>query len=324
MADILNTRTQIPAEVSQFYNRTLLERAKPLLVHDRFAQVEDLPANMGTRVMAFRRYTNLAAATTALTEGVTPTGSSLTSTLITSTLSQYGDYVPVTDVVTYESQDRVLTVTAELLGDQAGLTIDTIIRDVLHAGTNIQYANARTTRDTIAASTDKLDATDIDNAVMTLKLANARKVTSMVDPDTGYNTSPVRPCYIGICHPRITPILQGFTGWIDVEKYANKADVMEGEVGKYGDTRFIETTQAKVFTAGGAAGIDVYSTLIIGMYAYAKTRLTGHELENIVKPLGSGGTSDPLNQRATSGWKTWLAARITNDAFMIRVEAAAA
>lgn len=324
MADSLNTRTQIPAEVNQFYNRTLLERAKPLLVHDRFAQVEDIPENTGTRTMAFRRYTNLAAATTALTEGVTPSGSTLAQTLVTTTLAQYGDYVPVTDVVTYESQDRALTVAAELLGDQVGLTVDTIIRDVLNAGTNIQYANARTTRDTIAASTDKLDATDIDNAVMTLKLANARKITAMVDPDTGYNTSPVRPCYIGICHPRITPILQGFTGWIDVEKYANKADVLDGEVGKYGDVRFIETTQAKVFTAGGAGSIDVYSTLILGMYAYAKSRLTGHELENIIKPLGSGGTEDPLNQRATSGWKTWLATRITNDAFMIRVEAAAA
>jgi len=322
MGDVLTTRTQISAEVSQFYNRTLLERAKPLLVHDRFAQVKDIPANTGTRTVAFRRYSNLGAATTALTEGVTPSGSQLAQTLINATLSQYGDYVPVTDVVSYESQDPVLTEAAELLGDQSGLSLDTILRDILHAGTNVQYANARTTRVSIVASTDKLDADDIANAVMTLKLANTQRITSMVNPDTGYNTTPVRPCFVGICHPRVTPILQTFTGWVDVEKYANKADVMDGEVGKCGDVRYIETSQAKVFTGEGASGIDVHSVLILGMYAYGKTRLSGHELENIVKPLGSGGTSDPLNQRATSGWKSWFAGKILNDAFMIRVEAA--
>ncbi|MDD5726282.1 MAG: N4-gp56 family major capsid protein [Patescibacteria group bacterium] len=320
MSDNLTTKTQISDEVNQFYSKKLLERAKCLLLHDKFADVEDIPQNAGTKTIAFRRYTNLPKITTPLTEGVTPAGNKLAQTTLTAALEQYGDYTAVTDVVEYTSQDRALTIAVELQGDQAGESLDAILRDIMNAGTNIQYANARTARNQITASTDKLDATDIDNAVMTLKLAKAKKITAMVNPDTGYNTTPVRPCYVGICHPRVTPILQGFTGWIDVEKYANKADVMEGEVGKYGDVRFIETTEAKVFTGEGASSIDVYSTLILGMHAYAKTRLTGKEMESIIKPLGSG--EDPLNQRCTAAWKTFFTGKITNDTFMIRVEAA--
>ena len=72
--------------------------------------------------------------------------------------------------------------------------------------------------------------------------------------------------------------------------------------------RFVESTEAKIFAKAGATGtgsdkIDVYSTLILGANAYGITDVEGGGLETIVKQLGSGGTADPLNQRATAGWK---------------------
>jgi len=84
------TRTQIPAEVNNFYDRTLLTRALPLLVHTRWAQIRDIPRNAGTKTIKFRRYANLTAATTPLSEGVTPEGSQLSVTDITATVAQYG------------------------------------------------------------------------------------------------------------------------------------------------------------------------------------------------------------------------------------------
>lgn len=56
-------------------------------MHTRFAQVKDIPKN-GSSVIKFRRYTNLSAATTALTEGVTPAGSQLAKTDVTATVLQ--------------------------------------------------------------------------------------------------------------------------------------------------------------------------------------------------------------------------------------------
>lgn len=316
------TRTEIPAEVNNFYDRTLLERAVALFVHTRWAQVRDIPRNAGTKVIKFRRYGNLTAATTALSEGVTPTGSALSVTDITATVAQYGDYVTVSDVVSYESEDAVLMESAEILGDQAGDTLDQLCRDIINAGTSVSYGGTGHTLRTQVAATELITTALIRAAVRTLKNNKARRITRQINPSTGYNTTPVPASYIGIVHPNITYTLKGLTEFTPVEKYSSQMGVVDGEVGKLDEVRFIETTNAKVFTAGGAGSIDVYSTLILGANAYGITRVSGEALKNIVKPLGSAGSADPLDQRATSGWKATFVAKILNDDFMTRIETA--
>lgn len=321
------TRTQIAVEVDAFYSRTLLERAIPLFVHTRWGQVRDIPRNGGTNTIRFRRYGNLTAATTALTEGVTPTGSALSVTNITATVGQYGDFVTISDRLDYESVDATLMEAAEVLGDQAADTLDTLCRDVIAAGTNVQYANGAGARASID-STDLITAAtggaEIRMAIRTLKGNNAKKLTTMINPTDGYSTSPVNSCFIGIIHPDTTYSLDAETAWTPVEKYSSQMGVMEGEVGKYKEVRFVETSNAKVFTGAGASSIDVYATLIFGRDAYGVTRISGEALKNIVKPLGSAGTADPLDQRATTGWKATFVAKILNDDFIVRIEHAVA
>ncbi len=114
--------------------------------------------------------------------------------------------------------------------------------------------------------------------------------------------------------------IRAFADFTKVEFYANPQTRMDGEIGKVSNTRFVETVNAKVFTGAGSGGIDVYSTLIIAKWSYGISRLAGHAVENIVKPLGSAGTADPLNQRETSGWKAYFVALILNDDFILRIE----
>jgi N4-gp56 family major capsid protein len=292
-------------------------RAVPLFVHTRWAQVRDIPQNAGTNTIKFRRYSNLAAATTPLSEGVTPAGASLVTTEVTATVAQYGDYITVSDVVSYESPDPVLTEGAQILGDQAGDTLDQLTRDILAAGTNVLYANGTGNID--VGSTHKISVTLIDQAVRTLKNGKAKRMLSMINPSTGYNTTPLDAAFVGIVHPDTTFDLQLLTGWVPVEKYPTNRGVMEGEVGALHQVRFVETTNAKVFTGEGASAIDVYGTLIFGMDAYGTTRISGKAMENIIKPLGSAGAADPLNQRATSGWKATFVAKILNNDFIIRI-----
>lgn len=312
------TRTQIPAEVNNFYSRTMLMRAVPLFLHTRFGQVRDIPRKSGTNVIKFRRYGNLTAATTALVEGVTPAGSQMSVTDITATVAQYGDFTTYSDVVDYESKDPILTEFAMVLGDQAGDTLDQLARDVLAAGSTVTYVG-QTARDAIT-TTDLITATVVRKAVRTLKNNKARRITSMISASTGVATEPVAASYIGICHPDTTYDLQDETGWVPVEKYASTMKVMEGEVGKLHEVRFIETTNAKVFEGEGSGAIDVYATIILGAEAYGITRISGESLRNIVKPLGSAGTADPLEQRGTTGWKATFVAKILNDDFMVRLE----
>lgn len=310
------TSGNIPREVNNFYDRALLERAVAAFVHNRYAQVRDIPSNSGTNVVKFRRYGSLTATTTALSEGVTPSGSQLSITDLVATVAQYGDYVTLTDVVLYETYDPILTETAEILGEQAGDSLDQLCRNVLVAGASAQYASTATTVATVSSAM-KLDRAEVKEAVRTLKTNNAKPVTSMINPSTGYNTTPINRAFIGIVHPSTTYDLDDATGWIPVEKYPNQADVMPNEVGSLAGVRFLETTNA--YTTTGTLVGTVYGTLIFGMNAYAQTRISGEALMNIVKPLGSAGTADPLNQRTTSGWKATYVAKVLNANYIIVV-----
>lgn len=317
------TRTQISQELNNYYDKNLLERVVPRFLYQRFSQLRDIPSNSGTNVIKFRRYGNLTAATTSLTEGVTPTGSQLSITDITATVAQYGDFVTITDVVSYESPDRVLTETGNILGDQAADTLDQLTRDVLVAGTNVYYGGSAISRVTVGAS-DLMTSTLILKAVRLLKNSNAMKVTEMMSPTNGVSTTPLNACFVAFVHPNVGYTLKTLTGWIPVEKYPQGKMAMDGEIGALDEVRFIESTNAKVFTGAGASSIDVYATLIVAAQAYGTTRINGQSLKNIIKPLGAAGTADPLDQRQTSGWKTTFVAKILNNNFMVRLETAAA
>ena len=320
MAVAENTsRSTITAEVNNFYSRALLSRAVPLFVHTNFAQVRDIPRKSGTDTIKFRKYSSLSAQTTALTEGVTPAGKQLSITDITAQVLYYGDYVTLTDKLQYETIDPVLTEAAEVLGEQAADSLDQLCRDVLVAGTTVQYASTATgTGEVTAAMT--LTRAEVKEMVRTLQGNNAKPMTSRIDPSTGYNTVPVNRCFVGIIHPNTLYDLKDASGWIPFEKYPHKGDAMPGEVGALDEVRFIMSTNAKVKSGEGDSGGDVYCTLIIGKEAYGISRISGHALKNIVKPLGSAGTADPLDQRATTGWKATFITKILQQSFMGRIE----
>jgi N4-gp56 family major capsid protein len=317
------TRTQIPAENQSFYNRTLLDRSVPFFTHGNWAQVRDIQGGSGTNTAKFRKYGNLAAQTTPLVEGVTPSGKQLSTTDITATVQYYGDYVLLTDVVQLETLDPILTETAEILGDQAGDSVDQLMRDVMAAGTNVQYPTGAAARNQVTAAMT-FASSDVKKVVRTLKNNLARPITSRIDPNTGYNTVPLKASFIAIMHPNTTFTAEDQPGWTPVEKYANKNDVMPNEVGSFPYVRCVETTNAKIFTAAGSGSIDVYATLIFGANAYAMTRLSTLTMKNIIKPLGSAGAADPLDQRGTSGWKLSFVGKILQQPWIVRYEHAVA
>ncbi len=309
------TTTQVASGVNNFYDRVMLKAARPLLVHLRWAQVKDIPRN-NSEVIKFRRYSLLSANTTALSEGVTPSGTSLTVTDVTATVAQYGDYITLTDFLQFTTLDPILTETADLLGQQAGNSLDQIARDVMVAGSTVQYASSATTTNTVTAAMT-LTRDEVREAVRTLQGNDAKKVTRMVNPSTGFNTSPINAAFVGIISHNTLFDLKTETGWLPVEQYASQSNVMDGEVGTIDDVRFVMTTNAST-TAGSLT--TVHRTLILGQDYYGISRISGEAMKNIVKALGSGGTADPLDQRSTSGWKATFVAKRLNENFCVRIE----
>lgn len=296
MAAVTNTTSTLSHELKIFYDKNLLREAKPNLVHNQFGQKRNIPKN-GGKTIEFRKFSSLPKAKTALTEGVTPDGQSLTVTAITATIGQYGDYVRITDMLDLTAIDPILTETGKLLGNQSGETLDSLTADVLNAGTNVQYSGGKSARSELAEG-DVLTVDDIKKAVRTLKRNKAKKINGS---------------YVAIIHPDAAYDLTNDPKWEAVKTYDPK-DLYNGEIGRIHGVRFVETTEAVKFG-------EVFSTLVLGADAYGITNIEGGGLENIVKPFGSG--DDPLNQRATSGWKATHVAKILNDLYMVRIESKA-
>jgi N4-gp56 family major capsid protein len=305
----LNTQTTgtetLSVEMKTYYSDYLIDNAQPNLIHDQFGQKHPIPKNGGKQI-EFRKFMPFNKATTPLTEGVTPDGGSLSVTKVNATVEQYGFYVTMSDVLMLTAIDNTLLETTKLLGSQAGVTLDTITREVINGGTSVMYSGGKEARSALD-DTCKLTVDDIYKAARFLKTQNTPKIDGS---------------YVAIIHPDVAYDLMRDDEWIDVHKYSATTEIFEGEIGKLAGVRFVETTEAKIFADAGAGGKDVYSTLVLGANAYGVTEVTGGGLQHIVKQLGSGGTADPLNQRATAGWKGIKTAERLVENYMIRIESA--
>jgi N4-gp56 family major capsid protein len=269
----------LSAEMKTFYDKTLITLASPYLVHDQFGQKRDIPKN-GGKIIEFRKFSSLPKALTPLTEGVTPTGNKLNVSAVTATVEQYGDYIEQSDLLELTAVDNTIVEATKQLSAQAGLTMDTIVRNEIVGGTNVLYcpkvsAEGTETAVTSRAAIDKtslLRVKDVFKAAAELKAMNAPKID-------GY--------YVGIIHPYVAYDLMQEAGnqWMEVQKYATPENMLKGEIGCLGGVRFVESTEAKIWNEG-ADGCAVFATLIIGADAYGVTSVNGGGIEHIVKARG--------------------------------------
>ena len=303
------------AEMKTFYEKRLIDQAEPALVHDQFADYYPVPQN-GGKTIEFRKYDSLPKATTPLTEGVTPDGQTMNVSTVTAEVKQYGGWVPITDTLQLTAIDNNIVQATKIIASQAGRTLDTIVRDVLAGGTNVIYAPkiGEGGAETAVTSRATLDAT----CQLTSDLI-ARAATQL----KAMNADPIGTSFVGIIHPYVAYDLRRDPDWIDVHKYAQPDEIYNGEIGTLHGVRFVETSEAKIWKGTGCpAGLAVFSTLILGAHAYGSTEIEGGGLEHIVKQLGYG--DDPLNQRASVGWKAHKTAERLVEQYMVRIESCSA
>lgn len=305
-----NTYTTLTAEQQTFYDRTLIERMKAGYHLYKDAQKRKIPKGNG-RTINFRQFKSLGVNDASLTEGVTPTGKKLTIVSIETTLKQEGDFIESSDVLISSAIDPIITECAELCGEQAVETFERRIRDVISKGTNVHYAGGRTSSDEITAA-DIITSTDIDKIQRTLKRKNIKKFAD------GF--------YHAIIHPDQTYDLVNTTKWMDASKYAVTSQLLDNEIGKLSGFRFMESTENVVVKENAAiTPVDVYSALFYGADTYGVVDLEGgsRKPQIIVKPVGTAGTADPLNQRGTVGWKADFTAIIIDQNGIVRYETTA-
>lgn len=387
MSEVIKNETTLSNDMRTYYKDYLCDNANENLVHDQFGQKHPIPKGNG-KTIEFRKYSPLPKATKPLSEGITPDGQELKVSTVSSTVAQYGGWVGIPDMLELTSIDTNMVQATEILGDQAGRTLDTVTREVLNGGTNVMYAPV--VKDGVSTPVSARSSLTADSKLsVDIILRAAAKLKNNL-------AKPINGSYVGIIHPYVAYDLMRSEEWMDAHKYSAPENLFNGEVGKIGNVRFVESNEAKIFRGedllstaremtiktaandsttisvneqistedaeklcgrkviiagqlreivsadatsftidspitadanekvypgeGGQNGISVYSTLILGANAYGVTELENGGLEHIVKQLGSAGTADPLNQRASAGWKATKTAERLVETYMIRVE----
>ena len=300
----MTTSSALSAGMQTYYNRELLRTFEPNLVHLQFGDEHRMPPHSGL-VMNMRKLIPLETNTKALSEGEPGESVMLAETEVTVQLQQYGEYARCTDKLDLTHLDMDIMRRTKLFGDAGARSIDAVVREELAKCANVIYAGGKASRAELTAA-DKLTSRELRKAVKTLKKNHAQTFggyfVAIVGPDTMYD-------------------LQEDEAFVKVSQYQDKENIYTGEVGRLFGVRLVETTEAKIFEGAGASGADVASVIVLGQYAYGVTNLKGAKPRVIVKPAGSAGTADPLDQISTVGWKMdGFGAKLLQPEYAVRIE----
>lgn len=316
MSNITNTGNIAPgseaAGKDAYFVKQLLARAKPYQMHRMPAQKAKLPDGESD-VMRWRRQNVLPTATVPLTEGVPPAGSTMTVVDQTVKLEQYGDYLTISDKVQYIVSSPSMNDNMDLLSQQMGETLDEVARSVLEANAsvyNCQYGSNGNTP-------TELTAKDLRSVVADLKGASAKMFTPIIRGENRDGTVPVRDAYWGMGHTDLEVDIEELASFLPVSKYPNPKMGREGEVGSAGNIRILLSSLGSVTTGSP----DVYNFFVAGRDAYGTVENDSGTIKHIFNDAKSGGTSNPLWQYSTQGWKAFYATKILNDSWIINTKA---
>jgi N4-gp56 family major capsid protein len=296
----LTTSSTLSGLMQIFYDKVFLDRAEMELRYDYGAQKKTMPKNSGKTVY-FNRFSPLAVATTALSENTNPTGVDMSSTVVSATIAEYGNYTRVSSLFEMTSLDEGLKEHVEVMSQNAGETLDTLIAAELSGSSTAQIVSGKAL--TAVAATDTLTGAEIRKAVRTLKKNKAKTF----EDGLFRAIIPVSAAYD----------LRGNSEWLNANTYVNTDLYKNGQVGALHGVRFVETNN-EIYEA---STVNVYHTYVFGKNAYGMLNLAGQpEKRIIVKNPGSSDTSNPLDMYSTIGWKSYFVAKVLNSDWVIAIK----
>ena len=225
------------------------------------------------------------------------------------TVFAIGDWMPHTEEMEMFHNRWTVAETSKQMGEMAGLIIDGYYRDL--------YSNGAGHLSDITADgagndnvVDSAFAGEARTTYLALKLSGAKQVNSIMTSSANYGTVPIYAKYTGYIHPIAAERLRDNADFVPIEDYAAGITPMENEVGILAKSiRVLENENASLVEV--AAGEYECEMIVCGKDHTAHIPIRGKgATEFVFQPLGSGGTSDPLKRSGTTGWKSWLGAKV--------------
>lgn len=343
--DVSNLTSTIAAPINNVYMRGLLSAARKKLPFFNGSMPGSLERKGGSMTVKWRRIENLAAVTTAISEhtengpltfGVGRSSVKPTITDLTTAVSKYGNFVILTEEVDLFNISPITAALMDTLGANAGESLNSLMRDVMKASTNVTYVGGVANKSAVATA---ITLNSIKNAVTALLKQSAMKFDASQFGSQNYNSQPIRSAFFGIAHTDAEEDLRGLTGFVGVEQYGGYTQTYPNEVGSVGGVRWTTTEIAPVetntsttsatnlFQGASAAFADVYWSFVYGKEAVGSvgvgqefnTQIT--EMYDPAKPQaveiiyhrpGASGIADPYNEIGTIAWKAWFGGKILN------------
>ena len=337
-------------KVLAVYDQSLLERVVPGTIWDKYAQAKTIKANSNTKKGFAIRYKNILPSTTPLAEytGTIKSPVKIVREEVEYEVGHYGDFIEYNDELDLYDFRKIQSDFLDILGDHAAVSMETVRRDAVRGGSNVVYGGTEVTRLAVAQNGTAITDEDIKTTILKLKAQGAKKFTKVISGTNKVGTTPIKSAYIGVCSIYTTEDLKSLTGYKPVEDYADYSKrLSDNEVCSVKDIRFVESDNdegivvvgdeatlaaSAAVLAPGDTGYDaaitaanetaiIEQTIVMGMDAYATTTVRGKQgIQTKIKPIGSSGTKDPLDQVGTIGWKAILGCAILNQAWLVRIE----
>lgn len=293
------TTTTLAADLQTYFSKRLLDINAKDAVLQTAAYKENIPSN-ASKTISFTQYSRLSVPGAVLTEGTTPSDTTVSNSAITAVVDQWGAFVTLTDIAELTVKHPVVGELELLLGEQATETIETQINTVLVAGTTVQYAGGAANRAALAVG-NVVTTAELQKALKTLRVNGAR---------------PVDKNYVMFVDPSVEQDLLADSTFKAVQNFSPDSMTAGAVVGRW---MGIEVRRSNVIPTI-ASTTTVHTSYVVGRNAYAMTTL--QNLETYVE--APGGNADPLHQRRTIGWKVAFKSVILNQNFMVRIESGSA
>jgi N4-gp56 family major capsid protein len=294
MADTYTGVVALDDVVQTAFDRMAYYALREELYFDAVADVKPTRQSMPGDVVQFTKVADLSVATATLSESVDVDAQALSSTNVQVTLLEKGNAVLTTAKLRGTSFVEVDPIVANVIGYNAGVSLDTIAAVPLTTGNNVHLAGGASSEAAITAN-DLLTAHDV--RVMRSKLRAASV------PTIGGGL------YVAFIHPDVTIDLReesDAAGWREPHTMSDPTPIWNGQIGAFEQFRFIESAREPLgpLANAGSGNVDNYRTLFLGRQSLAKawssTDGNGPFPQVVIGPI-----TDKLRRNVPIGWK-WL------------------
>lgn len=308
MSEVTITTGSLSQAQKEVVQKQVMFALKDLTRNVLFKYAEKVNFEPKSDTYTWRKYALKSKTSSHLIEGVTPEGLEYGLTDYSVKVYQEGNFIPLTDKMLKYGIDQQLAIASELLGEDAEERMAGLLSAIVFGGTNVRYAQGQASRAAVLSGTKGITIADLNKIKADMR---RRKVKS------------INGKYIFVASPEILGDIKNLEGvnksWIDVEKYGDQSDIIDGEVGTFLGFRFVEFLDVPVYDT------YIHGCLVFGEGAFGTVAIDGEDaaggFDVIYHAPGESGANDPLNQRGSIGWKhNGFNGRILRDEALLRYE----